>query len=357
MHFYKQNSETAGLALALLIIFALLFVITGIFRFKNTDKSTISVSSELVSESITEIPSVSPESGASKAPPAFEDVFADGYNIRKVEQSCPISVPAGCGAVSEETRQINGDFSSSDGLVSLINKTLFPLDLSVDELISSFSVEKYSSPTVVIYHTHTSEGYEKTVSPYYSLDKSGVTDNGELNVTAVGEVLKTRLKEKGFNVIHITDVFDSPSRSGSFKRSESALLKRLKSEKNIALVIDLHRGTVQRTGGDRIKPTVYANGRKAAQISLIACCDADNSLGFADWKEGLARSLVLQRELSSISHLLCTPVSLEAQKYNLSLPYPCIMAEIGTDVNTIEEAKLSAAIFADAVEAYLSYTG
>lgn len=358
MHFNRGNSETAALALALLIVFALLFTVTGIFRLKSKDRLPLPVSSSEASESISEAPFFPPESDVSDVlPPTFEDVFAGGYDIRKVEQSCPLSVPAGYGAVTEETRQIKGDFYSSDGLSSVINKTLLPLDLSMDELLSSFTYEESGTPTVVIYHTHTSEGYEKEISSYYPLDKSGLTEDKSYNVVAVGEVLKARLEENGIKVIHITDVFDSPSRSGSFKRAQAALEKRLKNEKNVALVIDLHRGTLQRTGGDRVKPTVYANGLKAAQISLIACCDKEDTLGYPDWETGLARSLALQREISRISPLLCTPVSLEAQKYNLSLPYPCVMAEIGTDVNTAEEAKLTAALFADAVVSFLSYKG
>lgn len=360
MHFYKRESGVTGLALSLLLVFALLFILGGVLHFKDRNKTPDDVSSDLSSEDASESPSFydESESDVSKMPPlTYEDVFAAGYDIRRVDSSCPVSVPEGKGAIAEETRQIRGDFSSSDGLVSVLNKTLFPLNLSIDSLLTSYEGDSHEAPTVVIYHTHTSEGYEERLNSYYSLEKSGLTEDSELNVLAVGKVLKNRLEAKGIRVIHITDVFDSPSRSGSFKRSQAALEKRLKNEKNIALVIDLHRGTVQRTGGDRVKPTVYANGRKAAQISLIACCDADNSLGFPDWETKLALSLALQKECSLISPLLMTPVSLESQKYNLSLSYPCVMAEIGTDVNTIDEAKLSAALFADAVASFLSYTG
>ena len=346
MHFHSKELRSSSLIIFLLMIFLVLFTFTAILSLSQSGKD---ITSSFSSDSPTESNGSKEEiESISSFLQEITDIFADGFDIREVETVMPVSVPEGYGAVIETTRDIKGDIISADEMLSITNKTLSAAEIDIDRLMSKYPVTPVSSPTVIIYHTHTSEGYEKNANEYYPLGKSGVTENEALSVTAVGEALKARLENYGINVIHIKDSFDSPSRSGSFKRSAAAVMKAAEN-KNVALVIDLHRGILVQTGGDRIKPTVYCNGRKAAQIGLISCYDKDGTLGCPGWESNLSLSLSLSRELNSFSPLLTLPVSLESQKYNLYLPYPCIMTEIGTDVNTIEEAKLSAILLGDAI--------
>ena len=358
MHFRKSEAGTAVLTGVLLLIFAVLFT-SGLFLSSAgvigdvSSFSSAHASSSPGASSSRGDPDV-PSSSVSSGEPDIWEVFADGTDIRPVDTYRPASVPAGCGGILEETREVSMDFPCSDGLTGITDKSLSGVTVDPDALLRDNHVEKSSAPTVVIYHTHTGEGYEERLTEYYSVGESGDAKSYEYSVAAVGDVLTEALESLGVNVIHITDSFDYPSRSGSFKRSAAAVEKALEGVDNVSLVIDLHRGTLQQTGGDRVKPTVYVNGQRAAQISLIAACDADGSLGVSDWEEKLALSLALNRELCSMSPLLALPVSMESQAYNLHLPYPCIMAEIGTDVNTIEEAELSALLLARAVASLVS---
>jgi len=58
--------------------------------------------------------------------------------------------------------------------------------------------------------------------------------------------------------------------------------------------------------------------------------------------------------VAKISEYIAMPVSLESQVYNLNVPYPAVMVEIGTDENTVGEAKLTAALLAQAVVGMLT---
>jgi len=257
--------------------------------------------------------------------------------------SCFVSVPDGYGAVREETRSEEPDFVSSDGLCRVQNKTLSSLSLDIDGILASFSPQK-GTPTVIIYHTHTSEGYAARADGLYKRGKDGLTDSSELNgVIAAGNALAESLTSRGITVIHLTDTFDSPSRSGSFLRSRAAVEKLLSTLTRADLVIDLHRGVWQQTGGDRIKPTLSVSGQKTAQITLIGTAD-DTSL---------APTLALSHALHSLSPHLSLPVSLEKQGYNLTLDAPCVMAEIGTDVNTVSEAENAASLLGEAIASLL----
>lgn len=272
--------------------------------------------------------------------------------IAPVTLSAPSSAPNGYGIVREETRQVNADFASADGLTSVTDKSLSGVTLDLDALTRSISFAE-GTPTVVLYHTHGGEGYETSDEGLFRADKDGSAATRNDSVLAVGDTLAEELTALGVHVVHIDDRFDSPSRSGSFKRSRAAVEKVLASLERVDLVLDLHRGTLPCSDGSRIKPTVLVDGKKAAQITLIACCDPSEET-CPDWKKKLGLALCVQRKLSGLSPLLSLPVALESQVYNLDMDAPCLMAEIGTDVNTAAEAKRSAVLLAHAIATALS---
>ena len=236
------------------------------------------------------------------------------------------------------------DFSSSDGLVTVADTSLTNVTVDVDSIEALFSPQE-GAPTVVIFHSHTTEGYASSLEDTYALGSDGIAKETNQSVVAAGRVLADELTRLGVNTVHITDVFDSPSRSGAFARATAAVKARLSSLPRVDLVIDLHRGVIQQTGGARIKPTFYLNGRRAAQMKIIACADGDTE----SQKTRLAAAFSLMHSIARISPLIAMPVSLESQIYALDLPAPAVMIEIGTDRNPVDEAKLSSALLARAI--------
>ena len=343
MHFYKADKVSAALFSVLLLLFGLFFAGAAFLRAAAPVTPVAEVVSgtgadAFVSEAASFL------SFPEETPPPDEETRV----FEEVAASCFVMTPDGYGAVREETREVTADFVSSDGLCAVTNKTLTSLSLDLDALLASFSPTE-GAPTVVVFHTHTSEGYAPQDNGLYRLGDDGLTGASDKNgVVAVGEALCEELTRWGVKAVHLTEVFDSPSRSGAYTRSCEAVEEKVKSLGKVDLAIDLHRGVLQQSGGDRVKPTLLVSGKKTAQITLIGACDLSNDR-LTDWRERLVPTLAVERALCSLSPQLALPVALENRVSPFTLPVPCLVAEIGTDVNTLPEAQRAAKLLGEAV--------
>ncbi len=281
-------------------------------------------------------------------PPAVQEIF----QVSRVDSPLLTDLPEGMKPVLEQTRDDTGNLITYEG-ISIQDKTLLSPSIDIAALLEretgvTFDAETHSAQVLII-HTHATECYETEALGYYDPDKSGNSLDSEIGVIKVGQALKTALEARGIGVIHDTSTFDYPSYSGAYLRARERIEKILDSNPQIQMVIDLHRGIIQQTGGARVKPTVEINGEKAAQIMLIAGCDADGSLGFENWEDNLSIALRVQEKLGLSAPSLARPLSLEARKYNFDMTRASFAVEIGTDVNTVEECTRSAQVLAKAI--------
>ena len=345
MHFKKPRVSAAMLTVLMLILFLILFIVNIAASLASSQGEGAPSDLEAAVTDTLSAPESDGADSAVSVPAAvtYGQVFENGFTVRRIDSNKPPQLPEGSGAVIEETHDVSFDLSSSDGIVRITDKSLSGAQIDVDAVETRYEPQS-GTPTVVIYHTHTTEGYAQKLDLYYPLQSDGMAKSESTSVVAAGSTLKNELERLGINAVHITDTFDSPSRSGSFARSKAALKKELEKLDRVDLVIDLHRGVIQQTGGARVKPTVYLNGYRAAQIRLKTAYGERGEL-----QKQLAAALTLQRRLAYISPLLCMPVSLESQTYNFDISAPAVMIEIGTDRNTVSEAKLTAAVLAQAV--------
>ena len=142
----------------------------------------------------------------------------------------------------------------------------------------SVHLKQDGSVEILIYHTHTSEAYSQSYTGFYYTDMETRTTNQEQSVVAAGEALKQALEAAGFGVIHDTTVNDTLY-NGSYDRSWEVLQKNLAEYPTLQVTIDVHRDSMTTDSGVKYKPTVTVNGRKAAQVMLIAGCDANGGWG------------------------------------------------------------------------------
>ena len=160
-------------------------------------------------------------------------------------------------------------------------------------------------------------------------------------VYEVGGALKQALEAQGFGVVHDTTVNDTLY-NGSYDRSWEVLQKNLAEHPGIQVTIDVHRDSMTTDSGVKYKPTVTVNGRKAAQVMLIAGCDANGGWGdFPRWEENLRLDLRVQEKLQELFPGLARPMSFSNSKYNMNATPGSLLVEVGTEVNTVEEAKYS----------------
>ncbi|GAB1476564.1 hypothetical protein MASR2M70_13980 [Bacillota bacterium] len=188
-------------------------------------------------------------------------------------------------------------------------------------------------PLVLIYHTHATESYQPvSAGNFHSLDEKGT-------VREVGGVLKSALESKGISVIHDTAIHDSPSYSKSYSRSLEAATRILSTNPSVRIIVDLHRDAAAYTGNS--KQTFLTGGKEAARFTLVVGEGNDNS---AALKAFAGR---VNQKANSLYPGFGKGVIIKEYRYNQYIADNYILLEMGNNQNDIEEAKLSALMFAD----------
>jgi stage II sporulation protein P len=186
-------------------------------------------------------------------------------------------------------------------------------------------------PTVLIYHTHGTEGYADT-SGYRSRDNN-------YNMVSIGAAVVKRLTAAGISVIHDTVTHDYPSYDGSYASSRKSVQAYLAEYPSIRLVIDLHRDSMTDSAGKQIQTTVDG----AAQMMLVVGAQAGN------FQENTALAVklhaLLERQCPGIMRSLCV----RPQRFNQDLLSGALLIELGAAGNTRQQALKSADILSDAL--------
>ena len=77
----------------------------------------------------------------------------------------------------------------------------------LNEPIDLKAVDK-SQPAVLIFHTHTTEGYEMLDRGFYSNSYTGRGEDKSRNMVRVGDEITKMLEKSGYKVIHDTEIHD-----------------------------------------------------------------------------------------------------------------------------------------------------
>lgn len=197
-----------------------------------------------------------------------------------------------------------------------------------------------NKPQVLIYHTHSTESYEMQDLGYYEKESSARTTNEKENMIRVGEEIVKMLEKAGIQVIHIKELYDYPSYNGAYNRSAEAVKKYLKKYPSITVTLDIHRDAIESSDGTRVKPTVTINGKKAAQVMIIAGVD-DGTMDFPKWKENMKFASALQRQMEESFSSLTRAVMVCHRRYNMYLTTNSLLVEVGGHANTLDEAVYS----------------
>lgn len=205
-----------------------------------------------------------------------------------------------------------------------------------------------SEPSVLIYHTFTSECYELLDRGYYTLSRDIRSTNENETVVRIGKEICSILEEKGYKTIHITECFDNEYK-GAYDRSREYISDVLRKNPSIQIVLDIHRGSIYQKDGARIKTVSHFQGEKVAQVLLTTGCESGNVENFPNWEKNLTFALKLQKQLSDDYPSLARPLTMVSKKMNMDL-LPCALSiEFGTDANTLTESIFSARLFADSL--------
>lgn len=231
--------------------------------------------------------------------------------------------------------------------ISINNATNLSVD--INKLLSaplSYTLSK-KEPQILIVHTHTTESYTKTEKAKYTSSGDDRTTDDAHNMIAVGKELSNKLKEKGISVIHDTTVHDYPSYSGAYNRSKQTVLKNLRKYPSIKLVLDLHRDGIVKEDGTKVKVCCDIDGKKVAQCMLVI--GSNVLLEHSLWEENLKLGLKLQNIACKRYPEFMRPINLREQRFNQQLSTGALIVEVGSNGNTLEEAKLAVGYLAEII--------
>ena len=265
-------------------------------------------------------------------------------------QAQPASSPSGASRSSApvEEIQLEGGVQVADFFVKDSTGSGTDLLAALEEE-PSVHLKRDGSVEILIYHTHTSEAYSQSYTGFYYTDMATRTEDPDQSVVAAGEALKQALEAQGFGVVHDTTVNDTLY-NGSYDRSWEVLQKNLAEYPTLQVTIDVHRDSMTTDSGVKYKPTATVNGRKAAQVMLIAGCDANGGWGdFPRWEENLRLALRVQQKLQQLYPGLARPLNFSNSKYNMNATPGSMLVEVGTEVNTVSEARYAGQLAGDAI--------
>lgn len=243
------------------------------------------------------------------------------------------------GSITEQTYKTSG-VTDSYGKVRV--KNINDTQINVKQLLNEkadLSVKDKSKPSVLIFHTHTTEQYQIIDRSFYSTDYTPRSEDPSRNMIRVGDEICKQLEEAGYSVIHDTNIYDKKY-NGAYDRSRAQIKKYLEKYPTIQVVLDIHRDAIELSNGTKIKPVTTVNGKKCAQIMIISGCqESGNGIsGFDDWRYNLIFAVQLQNKLETMFSGITRPLYFCPRKYNMDTSHCSLLIEMGSDANTLEEA-------------------
>lgn len=216
-------------------------------------------------------------------------------------------------------------------------------------LKEDLSIEKgKAEPQILIYHTHSQETYAD-----YGPERQ------EATVVGIGTILTDLLKEKGYQVIHDTKVYDlvdgELNRSKAYDYALQGITSILQQYPSIQVVLDIHRDGVK----ENLHMVSEVNGKPTAQVMFFNGMSQTPEGPIAYLPNGykeqnLAFSLQMQLDAAAYYPGLTRKIYLKAFRYNLHLRPRSALIEVGAQTNTYEEASNAMEPLAELLDMVLS---
>jgi len=187
------------------------------------------------------------------------------------------------------------------------------------------------APQILIYHTHSQEGFADSVP-----------GDDSTTILGVGEYLAQVLEEEyGYHVIHHTGKYDVKTRDNAYSRSLPEIQKLLEENPTIEVVIDLHRDAV---ADENTRLVTELDGRPTAKFMFFNGISRTRSTGKIDYlynenlEMNLAFSFQMKWKAEEYYPGLTRRNYLNAYRYNMHLCPKTLLIELGAQNNTLEEA-------------------
>lgn len=197
-------------------------------------------------------------------------------------------------------------------------------DMTIDRTVDG--------PQILIYHTHSQEGFADSVP-----------GDPSTTIVGAGEYLAELLRNRGYKVMHVTSVYDlidgELDRSEAYSRAEEEISQILVEHPSIQSVIDLHRDGVAE--GTRL--VTELNGKTMARFMFFNGLSRTRKNGPIEYlhnpyiEDNLALTLQLKLTCDQYYPGLARNIYLKSLRYNLHLSPKALLIEAGAQTNTLQE--------------------
>lgn len=284
-----------------------------------------------------------PYSGITKTPKDIAELMTKAKKTIKSEKVI--------GKTSEENYQGGGTVVSFGqvAIQSKIPKSFYSVDIeSLLKQKADLEISDISKPTVLVYHSHTTESYSLLDVGFYTKSADSRSDQLDKNMVRVGDELCKYLEKFGIGVVHDRSIYDK-NYTKAYDLTRNAVEATLEQYPSIEVTIDVHRDSITYKNKTKVKPTVVIDDKKAAKLMMISGCEYGMVKNFPDWEYNLRFSLAVQEKCEEMYKGLTRPILFSQRKYNMDLTRNSFLLEVGTDANTLDEACYSARLFATAL--------
>ena len=253
-----------------------------------------------------------------------------------------ISKEAKTEPVSE--RNIEENYNITTGTTKIRNQSNYEM---TEDILSINNFSLSNTKKVLIYHTHTCESYTPCDKYNYTMTGNYRTTDNNYNVVKLGDELTKILTSKGFEVIHDSTYHDYPTYSGSYDRSLQTAQNIINQNKDVEIVIDLHRDAVG--DGTTYGPTVKIDGKSVAQMMFVIGTDG-GGLEHPNWQQNVKTAIKLQETANKMYPGLFRPMIIRNSRYNQHIAPGALIVEVGATANTLDECLLSVSCLANILE-------
>ena len=207
-------------------------------------------------------------------------------------------------------------------------------ELNAEKLLAEdMTIDKtVDGPQILIYHTHSQEGFVDSVP-----------GDPSTTIVGAGEYLAELLRNRGYKVMHVTSVYDlidgELDRSEAYSRAEEEISQILAEHPSIQSVIDLHRDGVAE--GTRL--VTELNGKTMARFMFFNGLSRTRKNGPIEYlhnpyiEDNLALTLQLKLTCDQYYPGLARNIYLKSLRYNLHLSPKALLIEAGAQTNTLQE--------------------
>lgn len=226
------------------------------------------------------------------------------------------------------------DKSSNDENTSSVYTpvTSKPLNTEIED------VDMPDEPLVLIYHTHATESYTATENTPVVYSSNARSKNKTTNMVAIGDIVCQILeKDYGIKTVHDTSLHDYPSYNDSYNNSLKNINKYMEKYPTIEYVFDLHRDGLNNTESAQKKYSASINGISCTKIMIVVGLNHENSnknVNFAKTFKSTMDKLYPGVMLSIVYR--------ETSRFNQFTCPNALLFEVGSNLSTFEEARVSA---------------